>query len=162
MEYLSTNWRTDNRVRAVVQRVSSCRVTVETKVVGKIGNGLLVYLGIASTDDVSAADYLVHKISGLRIFEDSQEHMNLSAEDVSAEILVVSQFTLYGDTKKGKRPSYSRAAKPEIAIPLYEYCISSFTKLGFRTENGVFGAHMDVEYINSGPVTILLDTDQAL
>ena len=147
-------------MRAVVQRVSSCRVVVEGAATGEIGMGLLAYIGIASSDERDDADYIVNKISGLRIFKDDHKAMNLSLEDVGGDICVVSQFTLYGDTRKGRRPSFNLAAPPEIAIPLYEYCINAFISRGFMTASGRFGAHMNVDYVNDGPVTILVDSQK--
>ncbi len=148
-------------MRAVVQRVSRCRVLVEGKVVGEIGPGLLVLLGVGKTDNEAAADYLVEKVLGLRIFEDDQEKMNLSVQDTCGELLVVSQFTLYGDVRRGKRPSFDAAARPEEAKQLYEYFVAKVRAAGVRCETGVFQAMMEVELVNQGPVTILLDSEKA-
>lgn len=148
-------------MRAVVQRVSSCRVVVEGRPVGEIGPGLLVLLGVSKTDNDSAADYLADKILGLRIFEDEQEKMNLSVLDKRAEILVVSQFTLYGDVRRGKRPSFDGAARPEEAKRLYEYFVRKIRAAGVCCETGQFQAMMEVELVNQGPVTILLDSEKA-
>jgi D-tyrosyl-tRNA(Tyr) deacylase len=145
-------------MRAVVQRVENCSVGVSGRTVGSISRGLLVYLGVAVDDSEADADFLAEKICGLRIFEDGEEKMNLSVNDTRGEILVVSQFTLCADTRKGKRPSYSGAALPEKAVPLYEYFVQKVRKTGIRTETGEFGASMDVAYVNKGPVTILLDS----
>lgn len=145
-------------MRAVVQRVENCSVSVSGRTVGSITRGLLVYLGVAVDDSEADADFLAEKICGLRIFEDGEEKMNLSVNDTRGEILVVSQFTLCADTRKGKRPSYSGAALPEKAVPLYEYFVQKVRKTGIRTETGEFGASMDVAYVNKGPVTILLDS----
>jgi D-aminoacyl-tRNA deacylase len=147
-------------MRAVIQRVESCEVTVNGDSIASIGAGLLVYLGIARGDDRKAADYLVAKICGLRIFHDDEGLMNRSAEETGAQICVVSQFTLLADTRKGRRPSWSRAARPEEATPLYEYCVSVFRDRGLATQTGLFGAHMKIRSVNDGPVTIILDTDQ--
>jgi D-aminoacyl-tRNA deacylase len=145
-------------MRAVVQRVSRCRVTVEGNVTGEIGAGLLVLLGVSKTDKEAAADYLVEKIIGLRIFEDAEEKMNLSVQDSGGSVLVVSQFTLYGDVRRGKRPSFDAAARPEEAKRLYEYFVSKIREAGMRCQTGQFQAMMEVELVNSGPVTILLDS----
>jgi len=148
-------------MRAVIQRVSRCRVLVAGKVVGEIGPGLLVLLGVGKADEEAAADYLAEKILGLRIFEDDQEKMNLSVQDRRGEVLVVSQFTLYGDVRRGKRPSFDAAARPEEAKRLYEYFVARIRAAGLRCETGVFQAMMDVELVNQGPVTILLDSEKA-
>lgn len=147
-------------MRAIVQRVSRCRVTVGGNIVGEIGHGLLVLLGVSKTDTEAAADYLVEKIIGLRIFEDAEEKMNLSVQDTGGALLVVSQFTLYGDVRRGKRPSFDAAARPEEAKRLYEYFVDRVRAAGLRCETGQFQAMMEVELINSGPVTILLDTEK--
>ncbi|HMF91561.1 MAG TPA: D-aminoacyl-tRNA deacylase [Candidatus Angelobacter sp.] len=147
-------------MRAVAQRVSRCRVLVEDKVVGEIGTGLLVLLGISKTDTEAAADYLAEKTLGLRIFEDAEGKMNLSVEDKRGEVLVVSQFTLYGDVRRGKRPSFDAAARPAEAKRLYEYFVAKVRAAGVRCETGVFQAMMDVELVNAGPVTILLDSEK--
>ena|SRR6185312_2850787 len=148
-------------MRAVVQRVSRCRVAVEGKIVGEIGPGLLVLLGVSKTDNDSAADYLADKILGLRIFEDAQEKMNLSVLDKHGAVLVVSQFTIYGDVRRGKRPSFDGAARPEEAKRLYEYFVQKIRAAGVLCETGQFQAMMDVELVNQGPVTILLDSEKA-
>jgi D-tyrosyl-tRNA(Tyr) deacylase len=148
-------------MRAVVQRVSRCRVTVEGKTTGEIGSGLLVLLGVAKADDEAAADYLAEKVLGLRIFEDEAGKMNLSVQDKRGEALVVSQFTLYGDVRRGRRPSFDAAALPEDAKRLYEYFIEKLRAAGLRCETGVFQAMMDVELLNQGPVTILLDSEKS-
>ena len=147
-------------MRAVVQRVGRCRVSIEGQVVGEIGRGLLVLLGVGKSDNQVAADYLVEKILGLRIFEDDACKMNLSVQDVRAEMLVVSQFTLYGDVRRGKRPSFDAAARPEDAKRLYDYFVDRIRAAGLRCETGQFQAMMDVELVNSGPVTILLDSEK--
>ena len=147
-------------MRAVVQRVSRCRVTVAGNVVGEIGAGLLVLLGVSKTDNETAADYLVEKIIGLRIFEDAEEKMNLSIQDSGGAVLVVSQFTLYGDVRRGKRPSFDAAARPEEAKRFYEYFVERVRAAGVRCETGQFQAMMEVELVNSGPVTIMLDSEK--
>lgn len=148
------------RMRAVVQRVSRCRVTVENKVVGEIGTGLLVLLGVSKADNEAAADYLIEKIIGLRLFEDAEGKMNLSVQDSAGAVLVVSQFTLYGDVRRGKRPSFDEAARPEEAKRLYEYFVSKVRAAGLRCETGQFQAMMEVELVNSGPVTIMVDSEK--
>ena len=145
-------------MRAVIQRVSRARVTVTGEVIGEIGAGLLVLLGVSKDDDESAADYLAEKTLGLRIFEDEAGKMNLSVQDISGEVLVVSQFTLYGDVRRGKRPSFDDAAKPELANHLYEYFVAKLRAAGVKCATGRFQAMMDVELVNAGPVTILLDS----
>lgn len=147
-------------MRAVVQRVSCCRVLVEGKSVGEIGPGLLVLLGVSKTDNEAAADYLTEKVLGLRIFEDAEGKMNLSVQDRHGEVLVVSQFTLYGDVRRGKRPSFDVAARPEEARRLYEYFVERVRAAGLRCETGQFQAMMEVELVNQGPVTIMLDSEK--
>jgi len=131
---------------------------VEGNIVGEIGAGLLVLLGVSKGDDDTAADYLVEKIIGLRIFEDAEGKMNLSVQDSGGAVLVVSQFTLYGDVRRGRRPSFDAAARPEEAKRLYEYFVGKIRAAGLRCETGQFQAMMEVELVNSGPVTILLDS----
>lgn len=133
---------------------------VEGEVVGEIGPGLLVLLGVGKGDNEAAADYLAEKVLGLRIFEDDQEKMNLSVQDKSGEVLVVSQFTLFGDVRRGKRPSFDAAARPEEAKRLYEYFVAKIRAAGIRCQTGRFQAMMDVELVNQGPVTILLDSEK--
>jgi D-aminoacyl-tRNA deacylase len=145
-------------VRAVVQRVSRAQVTVNGEVTGKIARGLLVLLGVAPIDTESDADYLADKIVGLRIFEDDAGKMNLAATDVKGQILVVSQFTLYGDVRRGKRPSFDAAAPPQQARKLYEYFVERIRAAGLVCETGRFQEMMQVELVNDGPVTILLDS----
>jgi D-aminoacyl-tRNA deacylase len=147
-------------MRAVVQRVTRCRVVVDGAVVGETGPGLLVLLGVGQRDSEAAADYLVEKILGLRIFEDDQQKMNLSVLDKGGAILVVSQFTLFGDVRRGKRPSFDAAARPEEAKRLYEYFVSKVREAGVQCETGQFQAMMEVELVNQGPVTILLDSEK--
>lgn len=127
---------------------------------GEIGSGLLVLLGVSKTDNEAAADYLVEKIIGLRIFEDAEGKMNLSVQDSDGAVLVVSQFTLYGDVRRGKRPSFDGAARPEEAKRLYEYVVGKVRAAGLQCETGQFQAMMEVELVNSGPVTILLDSEK--
>jgi D-tyrosyl-tRNA(Tyr) deacylase len=145
-------------VRAVVQRVSRAQVTVNGEVTGRIARGLLVLLGVAPTDTESDADYLADKIAGLRIFEDDAGKMNMAATDVKGQILVVSQFTLYGDVRRGKRPSFDAAAPPQQARKLYEYFVERIRASGLVCETGRFQEMMQVELVNDGPVTILLDS----
>jgi D-tyrosyl-tRNA(Tyr) deacylase len=147
-------------MRAVVQRVSRAQVTVNGEVTGKISRGLLVLLGVAHTDTEADADYLADKIAGLRIFEDPAGKMNLAATDVKAGVLVVSQFTLYGDVRRGKRPSFDAAAPPQHARKLYEYLVERIRSAGLVCETGRFQEMMQVELVNDGPVTILLDSSK--
>jgi D-aminoacyl-tRNA deacylase len=145
-------------MRAVVQRVSRAKVTVADKVAGEIGTGLLVLLGVGEKDAQADADYCAQKICGLRIFEDADGKMNLSVGDVGGSILAVSQFTLYGDVRRGKRPSFDSAAKPDQARKLYEYFVERVRAAGLRCETGRFQEMMQVELVNDGPVTMLLDS----
>ncbi|HWZ55142.1 MAG TPA: D-aminoacyl-tRNA deacylase [Verrucomicrobiae bacterium] len=149
-------------MRAVVQRVTSASVTVEGKVAGKIRAGLLILVGVSRTDNPEAASYLAEKIVNLRIFSDSAAKMNLSLLDVQGAALIVSQFTLYGDTRAGRRPSYIQAAPPEDASRLYGEFVRAMRALGVAVETGVFQAHMSVELVNDGPVTILLDSEKTI
>lgn len=148
-------------MRAVVQRVSRASVTVDGTTVGSIDHGLLVLLGVSITDSESDADYLADKIAGLRIFEDKEGKMNLSVADAGGGVLAVSQFTLYGDVRRGKRPSFDDAARPEQARKLYEYFVEKIRAAGLRCETGQFQAMMQVELVNEGPVTIMLDSAKA-
>ncbi len=148
-------------MRAVVQRVSRARVIVQGEIVGEIDRGLLVLVGIGSADTESGADYLADKIAGLRIFEDAQGKMNLSLAGVGGSVLAVSQFTLYGDVRHGRRPSFDDAAPPEKARVLYEYFVERIRAAGLRCETGRFQEMMQVELVNDGPVTILLDSSKA-
>jgi D-tyrosyl-tRNA(Tyr) deacylase len=145
-------------MRAVVQRVSHAKVTVNGEITGQIGLGLLVLLGVGRGDAEADAVYLAEKIAGLRVFEDAQEKMNLSAHDVGGSVLAVSQFTLYGDVRRGKRPSFDAAAPPEKARQLYEFFVEQIRAAGLRCETGRFQEMMRVELVNEGPVTILLDS----
>jgi D-aminoacyl-tRNA deacylase len=148
-------------MRAVVQRVSRAQVSVGEEVVGKIGPGLLVLLGVAKSDTKVDAEYVAAKLTVLRIFEDENGKMNLSLVETTGAVLAVSQFTLYGDVRKGKRPSFDEAAPPELARELYEYCVSKIREAGITCETGRFQATMQVELVNDGPVTILLDSTRA-
>lgn len=145
-------------MRAVVQRVSKSSVAVDGEVIGSIGGGLLVLLGVAADDEVSDADFLASKIVHLRIFEDDAGKMNRSLLEAGGEMLVVSQFTLLGDCRKGRRPSFINAAPPDRAIPLYEYFTRRVNEEGVFTATGRFGAMMDVSLVNDGPVTLVLDS----
>lgn len=147
-------------MRAVVQRVSSSRVTVDDRTTGQINQGLLVLLGVTHEDTSKDVDYMIDKVLNLRIFEDENEKMNLSLKDVGGELLVVSQFTLYGDCRKGRRPGFSDAARPDVAIPLYEEFVEKAKKQDIKVGTGEFGAHMIVDIVNNGPVTILLDSQK--
>lgn len=145
-------------MRVVVQRVKHASVTINGSVNGKINNGFLVLLGIQSTDSEQDVDYLVKKVTNLRIFSDENDKMNLSLKDVNGELLIVSQFTLYANCREGNRPSFVEAAKPDIAIPLYEYFVSECKKIIPVVETGIFGADMKVNLLNDGPVTIIMDS----
>ena len=147
-------------MRAVVQRVSRAAVRVDAQTVGEIGRGLVVLVGIATGDTREAADYLAEKVASLRVFPDAAGKMNLSVGDVGGAILAISQFTLFGDVRRGRRPSYDRAARPEEAEPLYNYFLASLRGRGLAVASGVFRAMMDVELVNDGPVTILLDSER--
>jgi D-tyrosyl-tRNA(Tyr) deacylase len=148
-------------MRAVVQRVSRAQVAVDGEIVGQIGRGLLVLLGVTHADNKADADYLVDKIAGLRIFEDGNGKMNLDITAVSGGILLVSQFTLYGDVRRGKRPSFDAAAAPQRARQLYEYFVERIRAAGLPCQTGRFQEMMQVELVNDGPVTILLDSAKA-
>lgn len=146
-------------MRAVVQRVTRASVTVDGEIVGEIGNGLVVLLGVAHDDTKADADYLAPKIASLRIFDDTEGKMNVSLKEIDdGGLLVVSQFTLYGDVRRGLRPSWIEAAPPEVAEPLYEYFVESSRKLVARVATGSFRKTMQVELVNDGPVTIMLDS----
>lgn len=145
-------------MRAVVQRVARACVRVEGEPTGEIGRGLLILLGVSRRDDASDADWMAEKIVGLRIFADAAGKFDRSVSEVGGEALVVSQFTLYGDTRKGRRPSFSAAADPGLAEPLYRRVIDRLGALGIATRHGVFGAHMEVELINDGPVTLIVES----
>ena len=146
-------------MRVVIQRVTNASVTVEAKVVSEIQKGLLVFVGIEEADSQEDLDWLVTKITQLRIFNDENEVMNLSVQDIDGDVLVVSQFTLHAATKKGNRPSYIKAAKPDFAIPMYERFVKTLeSKLGKKVPTGIFGADMKVLLLNDGPVTIQIDS----
>jgi len=148
-------------MRAVLQKVSKASVTVENEVVSSIGNGLLILLGIEDADTEEDIEWLVKKMTQLRIFNDENGVMNLSLKDVAGDVIVVSQFTLHANTKKGNRPSYIRASKPDFAVPMYEKFIrKTETVLGKKVGTGKFGAMMDVELVNDGPVTVIIDSKQ--
>ena len=146
-------------MRALIQRVSQASVTVDGEVLGQIGPGLAVFVGISETDGQSEIEYIVSKTVNLRIFADDQGRFNHSALDVDAQLLVVSQFTLYGDTRRGRRPSFSRAAAPEEAAGLFEDSLLAFGETGLKVETGRFQAYMNVIIHNDGPVTIMIDSD---
>jgi D-tyrosyl-tRNA(Tyr) deacylase len=146
-------------MKSVIQRVSSCSVTIENKIVAKIQKGLLVLIGFEDADNNDDINWLTTKIANLRIFGDENDVMNLSLKDVDGDMIIVSQFTLHASTKKGNRPSYLKASKPEIAIPLYEKFITQMeVELGKKVQTGQFGADMKVALLNDGPVTIIIDT----
>lgn len=145
-------------MRTVSQRVSHAHVTVDGVMVASIGPGILVFLGIARTDREQAADYLANKVVKLRMFSDEDGKMNRSVEEVGGAVLIVPQFTLYGDCRKGRRPSFDEAAAPEIAVPLYKYFVSRVASYGISVATGVFQAHMKVSLTNDGPVTFLLES----
>src|SRR5262245_8099104 len=147
-------------MRAVLQRVSCAKVSIAGETVGEIGGGLLVLLGVTLADTPEQAQWLAEKIAGLRIFNDADGKMNRDVTEVGGSMLIVSQFTLYGDCRKGRRPSFIDAAPPPIAIPLYESFINSVKALGIPVATGRFGADMQVELVNDGPVTIIVDTKQ--
>ena len=144
-------------MRALLQRVSRASVTVNGRVVGRIGRGFVVLLGVTHADTRAEAEWVAAKIAGLRVFDDEAGKMNRALADVDGELLVVSQFTLYGDARKGRRPSFSDAAAPERAEPLVDYFVEQLRRAGFTVATGVFGAHMDVEIHNDGPVTLLVE-----
>ena len=146
-------------MKVVIQRVSQASVTIDKKIVAQINNGFVVFLGITTQDSQEDIEWLSSKIKGMRIFSDANGAMNLSLEQVSGEVIVVSQFTLYASTKKGNRPSFLEAARPEIAIPLYENFVNTLSrKLNKKIQTGSFGADMKVSLINDGPVTIIIDS----
>lgn len=145
-------------MKAVIQRVSKASVNVEGQTIGKIGKGFMVLLGVHENDTQEDLNYLVKKVTGLRIFEDSQGKMNLSLADVGGSLLVISQFTLLASTKKGNRPSFIQAGAPQMSEELYEQFMDACRNMGFHVEHGKFGAHMDVSLTNDGPVTIIIDS----
>ncbi len=144
-------------MRALIQRVSHADVTVEGRIVGRIDRGFVVLLGVTHADGRAEAEWIASKIAGLRVFDDEAGKMNLSLADVGGELLVVSQFTLYGDARRGRRPSFTDAAAPEHAEPLVDYFVNCLREMGFTVACGVFGAHMDVSIHNDGPVTMLIE-----
>ena len=146
-------------MRALIQRVCRATVRVEEQVVGQIDRGLLILLGISDTDGLSDVEYVAEKCVNLRIFEDDQGKMNRSLLDTGGQALVVSQFTLHADTRKGRRPSFNRAAPPDIANSIYEQFVQHFRTFGIHIETGVFGAYMQVEIHNTGPVTLMIDSE---
>ncbi|WP_223608705.1 D-aminoacyl-tRNA deacylase [Chryseobacterium sp. OSA05B] len=145
-------------MKIVIQRVSEASVKVDGKIVGEIRKGLMLLTGIDENDEKADADWLVQKILNLRIFGDADDKLNLSVKDISGEILCISQFTLIADYKKGNRPSFIKAAKPDKAIPLFDYFKEEIAKSGLKTESGIFGADMKVSLVNDGPVTIVMDS----
>lgn len=149
-------------MRAIIQKVSKASVVVENEKVSEIGPGFMVLLGVKDTDDKDDLAYIKKKISNLRIFEDDDEKMNLSLKDVGGEILVVSQFTLYGDARKGNRPSFTQSAKADKAKEYYEILIDELKEEGFNVKTGIFQTHMQVSLVNDGPVTIILDSERIL
>jgi len=144
-------------MRLIIQRVRQATVTVENEQVAAIGPGYLILVGVTHDDDAARADWLARKVAGLRLFEDAQGLTNLSLADVGGEALAVSQFTLYANARKGRRPSFVAAARPEIALPLFERFVASLRQQDVRVQTGVFGAHMQVALINDGPVTLILE-----
>ncbi len=149
-------------MRAVVQRVACSKVTVDGRITGEIGRGLMILLGVSVHDNEAAADYLLDKIVNLRVFDDADGKMNLSLVDVDAGLLIVSQFTLYGDTRRGRRPSFVAAARGDDARRLYEYFVAKSREIVANVATGEFGAMMDVELVNDGPVTIILDSEKTI
>ncbi|UTX47907.1 D-aminoacyl-tRNA deacylase [Chryseobacterium sp. MA9] len=145
-------------MKIVIQRVSEASVKVDGKIVGEIGKGLMLLVGVDENDEKTDADWLVQKVLNLRIFGDEEGKLNLSVKDISGEILCISQFTLIADYKKGNRPSFIKAAKPDKAIPLFDYFKEEIAQSGLKTESGIFGADMKVSLINDGPVTIVMDS----
>lgn len=149
-------------MKFVIQRVREASVTVNGEVIGSIGHGLLVFVGVADSDSNEIADKMIDKMTKLRIFDDAEGKTNLSIADVGGEFLIISQFTLYADCRKGNRPSFILAGKPDMAEAMYEYIISEVRRKGFRAEHGAFGADMKVALLNDGPFTIVLDSDELI
>jgi D-tyrosyl-tRNA(Tyr) deacylase len=149
-------------MKALLQRVNSAAVTVDGKVTGQIGQGFLILLGVAGDDSVKDADYLAEKVINLRVFSDDNSKFNLSALQIKAGLLVISQFTLMADTRKGRRPSFTLAAPPDMAETLYNYFIRRISETGLKVQAGIFGAHMLISIVNDGPVTIMLDSKDKL
>jgi len=148
-------------VRAVVQRAAEASVAVDGETIGRIGRGLVVFLGVETGDEEADAAYMAEKVLGLRCFEDASSKFNLSVQEVGGGLLVISQFTLHGDCRKGRRPSFTMAARPEQAVPLYESVVRRLAVSGLEVATGSFGAHMDVQVMNDGPVTLLIDSKKA-
>lgn len=146
-------------MRALLQRVSRAQVTVEGRVVGAIDRGFVILLGVTHSDTTAVVDWLANKIAGIRLFEDAEGKMNAALSDVDGAVLVISQFTLYGDARKGRRPSFTDAARPEQAEPLVDYFVEQLRRHGLTVATGVFGAAMDVEIHNDGPVTLMVEKD---
>ena len=147
-------------MRFVIQRVERAKVTVEGKVSGEIGNGYVVLVGLLPTDDDKLMDYMLDKLVNLRIYEDENDKLNLSLKDIGGEILIVPNFTLYGDARKGRRPSYAKAAPPDEAEKLFDRFVEKAKETGLNVQTGIFRTHMKVELVNDGPVTLIVDTDQ--
>ena len=147
-------------MRFVIQRVERAKVTVEGKVSGEIGNGYVVLVGLLPTDDDKVMDYMLDKLVNLRIYEDENDKLNLSLKDIGGEILIVPNFTLYGDARKGRRPSYAKAAPPDEAEKLFDRFVEKAKETGLNVQTGIFRTHMEVELVNDGPVTILLDSEK--
>ena len=148
-------------MRALIQRVKEASVKIDGEIVGSIGKGMLILLGVKTGDTEAEADFLADKCLGLRIFSDAEDKMNLSIDDIGGEFLVVSQFTLYGNAQKGRRPSYIDAARPEVSEPLYEYFVARLKASGHKVDTGRFGADMQVSLINDGPVTLMIEKEKA-
>ncbi|MCQ2543534.1 MAG: D-aminoacyl-tRNA deacylase [Lachnospiraceae bacterium] len=149
-------------MKFVIQRVTNAKVTIEGKVNGQIGKGFMVLIGVSNDDTKEIADKMVRKMLGMRIFEDENGKTNLSLEDVNGELLLISQFTLYADCKKGNRPSFINAGAPDMANQMYEYIVSECRNTGWKVETGIFGADMKVELLNDGPFTIVLDSKEII
>ena len=147
-------------MRFVIQRVERAKVTVEGKVSGEIGNGYVVLVGLLPTDDDKVMDYMLDKLVNLRIYEDENDKLNLSLKDIGGQILIVPNFTLYGDARKGRRPSYAKAAPPDEAEKLFDRFVEKAKETGLNVQTGIFRTHMKVELVNDGPVTILLDSER--
>lgn len=146
-------------MKTVIQRVTEASVSIDGKVNGKIKKGLMILIGVSAEDTEEQADWIAHKIANMRIFEDEEQHMNRSILDVNGEILAVSQFTLYADCRKGNRPNFMAAGRPEMSEPLYEYLCNALRSHGIHVETGIFGADMQVSLVNDGPVTIVLERE---
>ena len=149
-------------MKFVIQRVEHASVTVDNNVIGKINNGFMVLIGVENADTKEIADKMVSKLVNMRIFQDENDKMNLSLNDVNGEVMCVSQFTLYADIKKGRRPSFNLAANGSVSKPLYDYCVEYISSLGYDVKTGVFGADMKISLINDGPTTIIIDSEDLL